>query len=815
MLKSICSIFKSSIFWVIITALYCLLFNVLINILIAYLWSYLINKFIPSSYLFVKYFIIIILFFYNYFVLRKIVLSWAFEWQHPFQIFSIYKERQNYLNFLNSRLNEFINTIEALINGNISKPIKELESIDSFLYIFNEEYNRYNKLFFITNNNDNNNNIIRYKMSKCQIRYYNLLKQINDIINKNNFKKELFQKVSKRDKYYENENNNIIDTDNSSENSNNINPENLNQLLILLNQYKKIISEYNIINYTYMSPAYLFNLFSNDTFGSLSLYSLQFKKNFEKYILEENFTPNGKIHYTLIRNKNKNENENKNEDDDKNNSISNENNNLIIENSNNNLDDGPLLIFCLPNGALYELIPKSKINFYMENGFSFLVWNYNGYGYSKGSPNFKNIKTNVLELYDIIVKNPRYNFKKICVMGHSIGGVAAFYLAKNRHVDLLISDRNFCDLPRIVRNWYCGSILNFLVKSLFIGNTDNINNFFNSNLTETYKIIIYSPLDALILNDATAKSGISRYILKNYIIYKNRVNSSIIKNKENILDFVFTKNEKEVFLNDFLELMHLHFDNNDENIIYGDDNFAYNEQDLENQERVYYTNNLIKKGNLTQSETDVLFSFYGKFFGVSCDDLNILVKMKVSPRREKIFIDNFFNNLLIWGMQGGDDKNEEYFEFHSFKGQKILKEANELLIEYISTIHQIDKTKNSILIEKVSKNISKILDVMDNLDVAFEKNNNQKINKINDDNIKEQLISNNEENIEINTNKIVEDSKNDSKTNSKGLNNFYDKLDSLKGNTKLMKTYAGHNGSYLKEEIEQFYIFLLSSNVIS
>ena len=99
----------------------------------------------------------------------------------------------------------------------------------------------------------------------------------------------------------------------------------------------------------------------------------------------------------------------------------------------------------------------------------------------------------------------------------------------------------------------------------------------------------------MILNDATAKSGISRYILKNYIIYKNRVNSSIIKNKENILDFVFTKNEKEVFLNDFLELMHLYFDNNDENIIYGDDYFAYNEQDLENQERVYYTNNLIKK----------------------------------------------------------------------------------------------------------------------------------------------------------------------------------------------------------------------------
>ena len=811
MFKSICSLFKNYIFWVTFTAIYCVLFNALINALIVYLWSYLVNKLIPSSYSFIKYFIILILFFYNYFVLRKIVLSWTFEWQHPYQIFSIYKERQSYLNYLNGRLNEFIKAIEVLINNINSLPKIEVEFFDSFLYLFNDEYYIYNKLFMITRNNSNDNHLIRYKMSKCQITYYNLLKQINDILNKNNLKQYLLKNALKKDKSEKetSRTNSLIETDNSLDSSTNINSEILNQLIILLYKYKNIISQYSIVNYTFMSPSYLYNLIFNDTFGSLSLYSLQFKKNFENYILEENFTPKGKIHYVLIRNKKEKENV----DYNINNINTKENNNLIIDDdSNNNLDDGPLLIFCLPNGACYELMPPSKINFYMENGFSFLVWNYNGYGYSKGTPNFSNIKAGILELYDIIVKNPKYRFKKICVMGHSIGGVPAFYLAKNRHVDLLISDRNFCDLPRIVNNWHCGSILNFLVKCLCIGNTDNINNYFNENLKDTYKIIIYSPIDTLILNDASVKSGISRYILKNYIIYKQRENNNIIRNKENILDIVFSNNEKEIFLNEFLELMNLHFyNNNDQNLNYDQDflNNSYEEQDFYKQD--YISNNNLKKGNLSQSETDILISFFGKFFGCCCDDLNILIKLNVSLRRQKIYINNFFNNLLIWGIQSSDKKNENELEFLSYKGRKTLKEANELLFEFISSIHEIDKTKNTLLIENISKNIRKILDVIDNLDIKFEGININYFQNIEDNKLEEKLISKSEE--DINTNKIIEDSTNN--TNPKSKNNFFNKLELIKGNVKLMKTYAGHNGFFRNDEFEQYYIFLLTSNVIS
>ena len=41
------------------------------------------------------------------------------------------------------------------------------------------------------------------------------------------------------------------------------------------------------------------------------------------------------------------------------------------------------------------------------------------------------------------------------------------------------------------------------------------------------KIIIYSPNDFLIINDSSVKSGIARYIIKKYIIYKNNENNQI------------------------------------------------------------------------------------------------------------------------------------------------------------------------------------------------------------------------------------------------------------------------------------------------
>ena len=427
--------------------------------------------------------------------------------------------------------------------------------------------------------------------------------------------------------------------------------------------------------------------------------------------MEENFTPKGKVHYALLMNKQK-------------------------DNFNYKQNNDVLLLFCLPNGGCYELFPKSKIEFYINNGFSFLCWNYKGYGYTKGRANFSNVKTDVLDVYDCIVNNPKYNFRKICVMGHSIGGVAACYLAKNRHVDLLISDRNFCDITRLVNNLFSGRYLSKIIKCLFLGKTDNIQNFCSfsgnenkienniiksdDNLKSLNRIIIYAPDDMLILNDATLKSGVARYIINNYIIYKN--NDQIIKNKENLLDIVFNKTDKLRFVNNFLYLIHFYYDksknkrNKSKDIIL----------DINSKNNKSNSNEYINLNQSDQFEEETLSSFFGKFSGICCDDLNYLSKNKLSSRRELIFLDNFFNNLLIWGTQAKNDNKEENFIFHSEQGKKALLDSYQILNKFISNKNdQINISKISNLLNLCSEDIKKILDVMDSLDIDLKKNINK------------------------------------------------------------------------------------------
>jgi hypothetical protein len=807
--KFICSLCKNGIFWMIMTGLFCLSINVGINIIIAYLLSFLIEEFLPSL-LFLKYFIILILFFYNYFLLRKIVISWLFEWQFPIQKFSIYKERQIYITYLKMRLRVFINLIEKLSNGiDFILTKKEIEDIETFLSLFEEEFNIYDKLYKIVTNNENNNYLIRYKMSAKQISYYNLLVEINNVLNQNNLKNFLFNlKI---------ENNKLSDEIKTG----------LIQLNALLNNFKNTIAKYDWDNYTYMSPAYLYNLLFNDTFGSLSLYALQFKKKFEKYETEEHFSPNGKIHYTLIKKSksipNKIENDN-------NNDIKTDNNIIIDHTKNENENDGVLLIFCLPNGGCYELLPKSKIEFYLNNGFSFLCWNYRGYGFSKGRANFSNVKTDALEIYDLIVNNTKYHFTKIAVMGHSIGGVAACYLAKNRHVDLLISDRNFCDIKRLTNNFYCGQLLSTLISFLFIGKTDNIYNFItytnnkndlkNENKNVINKIIIYSPSDMLILNDSTVKSGVSRYIIKNYIIYKNE-NNQVIKNKENFLDIVFNKNDKTRFITNFISLIHSYYEKM---------NNFYNGDFKSLKKKADNNNDINEKNRISEeeekfNETQTLFKFFDKFMGICCDNLNFLTTYRTSLRRETIFIDNFFNNLLIWGAQGEED---DYCDFYSYKGKIVLQEAYEILSNNNLNKEIINPLKN--LINSVVEDLKKIIYVMDNLDIVNQANENDK--KINENEIKNDVndinisidINNNNKNLkeklisdksEIDSDIIIDTKIKPDNSLIHKSKNFYDKLNDIKGDIKLFKTITGHSGLLRVDEREQFYTILLCSGIIS
>ena len=227
--------------------------------------------------------------------------------------------------------------------------------------------------------------------------------------------------------------------------------------------------------------------------------------------------------------------------------------------------------------------------------------------------------------------------------------------------------------------------------------------------------------------------------------------------------------------------------------------------------------------------------FIHKFYGICSDNLSIISELSTSRRREKLFLDSFFNNLLIWGAQGEDIyPNEEIYEFYPKKGFKIIKEAYDVLNKAFpeeNIINNNSLTKKILLLIRLKTYFGKIYSVMQNLDIDMSINNKRmslRISNLNNTNFKEKLIGNeDEEEIEIKTssdiNTNIEKEKNLIDVESDDLikednnnnNNFYQKLNCIIGNIKLFRTIVGHNGPLRVDEREQFYYLLLKSRIVS
>ena len=297
----ICSIFESPVFYIILLCLLIISIHVGFNYGISYLYIFLIDKFLPS-YFYLKYFLILILLMYHYFIFRVIVIRSIFIFQFSPQI-CLYGWRQDFINDYKEKVSEFIKSIEVLLNREKIFTGNEIKKITDFLNTFEEEFDLYDKLYNIVhaNNGNNNNNVVRYKMSNKQINYYNVLKNINNLLKENDLRDKL-KNIKENDQFVNSikieKNQDIISI--------------LTQLKTLINtNLLPIIEKYRANHYTIMSPAFIYNALFNDSLGSMSLCSLQFKKKFQDYLIEENYSPNGKIHYSLIINKKKS---NKNND---------------------------------------------------------------------------------------------------------------------------------------------------------------------------------------------------------------------------------------------------------------------------------------------------------------------------------------------------------------------------------------------------------------------------------------------------------------------------------------------------------------------
>ena len=428
----------------------------------------------------------------------------------------------------------------------------------------------------------------------------------------------------------------------NSDNEQEIIDENKNQNIISFiremaidsNVIMKILNDFIGDNYEFISFKNLKNFFINSKFFSIEQFSILFHKRFNNTYNFFITSDNQLIDYTIIsyeklggiyKEKNK------------------------YKNRNNEIINKKLLLYCNPNGMIYQLFTPDKFLPFLEGGCDILLWNYRGYGNSTGYPTFKNAKTDALELFDF-AKKKYTQYNKFGVYGYSVGGGSAIYLANQRNLDVLICDRNFSNISEIVKDIpYLGRFLYYLVIFLIFKYDDNINEFIESKNKNICKIVLCDPDDEIIPNNASLKSGISHYIIKKYceehrLKPKDNILQLFLETKDNLnnkfieailnISSTLQKFDKNPFLDiipkkDKKNSKKRTKNSNDFLLLNISDNFKSNTN--------YFKNLLIK--------TIIKIFDCFKFSAENLEDL----KKKDENRLKILFINDFFNNFFTWG----------------------------------------------------------------------------------------------------------------------------------------------------------------------
>ena len=449
----------------------------------------------------------------------------------------------------------------------------------------------------------------------------------------------------------------------------------------------------NLVNPWYSYKKYK-SIFFDDTLGSLNQYHIEMSSDFELEEKKLKVTDGNIVDYIIIKS----------------------NDNPQLQNIKKNL-----IIICGPNGSAYQYFCKNlRLENYLKQGIDVICWNYRGYGFSSGYVTINNIKSDIIDLYNEILSWNKYG--KIGVHGISVGGIPACYLAnKINDICLLISDRNFGQVDYIVLDHYLGFYLFYFYKFLFMPNTRTIDDFINA---KCYKVILNDPNDDIVKDCASLKSLTSEYIIKKYL-YKDNDNKYNLNLSNGINDYNDLNNNIDKYDNySGLELL---LDNKDDAIKFKKCLFELGEEfkndDLEIKEKKSFCKKInifnfflkeenplysrLQDDNIFNSKTidfikENLKTFYDNF--ESAGDFLINIFKYKDERRQSIFIDNFINNFLIYGIKH-NDQNEGFIHFFSTDDrEKIIT----FEIECLNNILNSEAIKLISMKKNIIKNINTI-----------------------------------------------------------------------------------------------------------
>ena len=594
----------------------------------------------------------------------------------------------------------------------------------------------------------------------------------------------------------------------SRQDSNNLN---IQKILVLLRILIDQLNDYLGEHYSCFSKRYIRNYLKNKLFASIEQFQIEL---IDKFCVEE--------HQLITKDKCQIE--------------------YILLKSNPQSYSKKLMIICGPNGVPYQIFIRNlRFESYLQSDIDILCWNYRGYGFSKGKPSYNRLRSDVLELFDEVKNN--FNYERYGVHGISIGGIPCCHLARNRkEIELMICDRNFGRLDNIAQGFYCGKFLFFIYKYFFFQSSDNVDNYIN---VKCDKILLNDSRDQIVLEICSLKTLVAQRLCELYFDCNNNnsINNnfnnanlndsnhnSLIGNfnsHNNELEILSSKklngNEQNNILNNSEQISSTNINNNLNNkkIIYPKKTaldkilnsveekhiFIHslinisniiNKDKLEvNQKKSFLSKiiNLVKKNsvqysNLKEEElqnTSGIFDFVKDHMleildsVQSAGDTLLSINIYKTDYTKYVFIDNFFNNMFIWG-SFVYNRNNENIQIHKLKNVKtIFNYTMKLFDEFINS-QEIMSYKQLTLVKEINTIYKYFSQIFQNLENIGLKTKNGFIKLINED--------------------LIEDKNNLS----------YEKclMELHRGN--YVPLYCGHNGALSKEEKETLDYFLMKTS---
>jgi hypothetical protein len=637
-----------------------------------------------------------------------------------------------------------INDMSLLIN--IKKSIRNsMDYINYFVETFRKMKSQFNNL-----NQNQNQFYLSLLMLKDDIKESKILQYISSEIAKSKA------------------NNLISDDEIQIDQTNQI----FNKILLNIKNIKEILNEYIGYGKKWYQLAYIRNMFKNILFGTIEQFKVELPNYF--FFEEKSFltSDNQRIEYIIIHP----------EEEKK------------INNNENNKKNA--LIICGPNGSAYQLFSKNiHLDYYLRRGLDIICWNYRGYGFSTGKPSYNNIRTDVIELYEEIKKLDKY--KKIGVHGISIGGIPACYLSsQKKDIQLLISDRNFGQIEYIIRTLPIGYFLINFYKIFLFQKTRTIEDYLN---TKCYKIVLNDPMDNIVKDCGSLKTLTSEEIINSYLFKHNlsspaNINNENIplssysssfkndgKSKKNSLDLLLDKKEdKEIFIHCLLDIC---------------DEVNLNKTEINNMNYKDSSNEIIVD-EVEKSRIQIIKKIKDIFihFSSAGDYLSTLFNIK-KDWRKIIFINNFFNNLIIWGTKNYDENDNSVHYFTTENLNWIFSDLKKNLENFLNQ-EDIKKCSHMKIFSYVEKFTNYISIFEQNFDLLYIKRNDNFFNSQN-------LFTNNSfiNNSSSSGNQVINNDQNTLSEINTNKNNYENTLIKI-GRGNLLNLQCGHNGGLNFEELE-------------